>query len=66
MLTQELLTREEAAELLGIRPQTLAAWKCLGRQGPPYVRVGMRAIRYRRSDLEAWLAARTVQCGEGV
>jgi excisionase family DNA binding protein len=57
-----LLTREEAARYLSIRPQTLAVWASTRRYNIPYVRVG-RAVRYRRSDLDAWLRERTV--GEG-
>ena len=55
----KLLTRKEAAEYLGVKVQTLAAWAVTGRYGLPVVKVG-RSVRYRRSDLEAWLSARTV------
>jgi hypothetical protein len=52
-----LLTREEAAELLNLRPQTLAAWACTGK-GPPVVRLG-RAVRYRMSDLQSFIRRHT-------
>jgi excisionase family DNA binding protein len=55
----ELLTRGEAAEYLSIRPQTLAIWAMTQRYGLPIVRVG-RSVRYRRSDLDAFLSRRTV------
>jgi excisionase family DNA binding protein len=55
----KLLTREEAAEVLGVKPETLAVWACTGRYKLPMVKVG-RSCRYRLADLEAWLAARTV------
>lgn len=55
----KLLSRKEAAELLGLKPQTLAVWHITGRYGLPVVKVG-RAVRYRMQDLERWLAARTV------
>ena len=54
-----LLTRAEAAAFLGVRPQTLATWLCRRRYPLPVVRVG-RLVRYRLSDLEAFLDARTV------
>ena len=54
-----LLTREEAADFLKVRPQTLAAWASARRYDLPYVRVGSRA-RYRQSDLEKFVLARTV------
>ena len=54
-----LLTRREAAEYLGVKPQTLASWAVRGRYGLPLVKVG-RSVRYRVADLETWLSARTV------
>ncbi|MGM0583463.1 MAG: helix-turn-helix transcriptional regulator [Pseudomonadota bacterium] len=29
--------------------------------GPPFIKISRRCVRYRRTDLEAWLAARTVE-----
>ena len=55
----KLLTRKEAADYLGVKPQTLAAWHVTGRYKLPLVKVG-RSARYRPADLEKWLAARTV------
>lgn len=53
-----LLTRKQAAEVLGFQPQTLARWKWEGREDrPPEVRVG-RAVRYRASELSRWIAER--------
>lgn len=55
----KLLTRRQAAEVLGFQPQTLARWKWEGREDrPPEVRVGRRAVRYRASDLAKWIASR--------
>ena len=60
MIVQEkqLLTRKEAAEFLGLRYQTLAAWAMTGKH-LPVVRVG-RSVRYKRSDLEAFVERQTV------
>ncbi len=55
----KLMTRKEAAEYLGIRPQTLACWASTQRETIPYVRVG-RSVRYRKSDLDAWIESRVV------
>jgi len=60
----KLLSRREAAEYLGVKPQTLAAWHVTGRYNLPVVKVG-RSVRYRLADLEAWLAARTVGAAAG-
>jgi excisionase family DNA binding protein len=58
-LTNALLTREQAAEFLGLRPQTLAVWASTRRYALPMVKVGS-LVRYRRSDLERFLESRTV------
>jgi len=44
-----LLTRQEAAELLKIKPQTLACWATKG-VGPAPTKVG-RSVRYQMSEL---------------
>jgi excisionase family DNA binding protein len=54
----ELLTREQAAEYLGMKPQTLAVWATTHRYDLPMIRVGSR-VRYRRSDLDKWLESRS-------
>lgn len=51
-----LVTRAEAAEILGVSPQTLACWASNGRYGLPFVRIGRR-VMYRRSDIEAFIEA---------
>ena len=38
---------------------TMAHWRCEGR-GPAFIKVGWR-VAYRGSDLDDWLASRTVQ-----
>jgi excisionase family DNA binding protein len=53
------LTTEQAAEMLGIKPQTLAAWRCLRRGTLPYIRVG-RSIRYNPEHIEKFLSQNTV------
>lgn len=55
-----LLSRKQAADFLGLKPQTLAKWATTGQYGLPFVKVG-RAVRYRQEDLERWLDERT--CG---
>ena len=55
---RELLDEKAAAEFLQVAPGTLSVWRSTGRYGIPFVKVGRR-VRYRRSDLEVWLARRT-------
>lgn len=65
-MEDRLLTRKQAAEILGFQPQTLARWKWEGREDRPLeVRVGSRAVRYRASDLVRWIAARAERPAEG-
>ena len=54
-----LMTRKEAAKFLSVSEGTLAVWHCEKRHDVPMIKVG-RCCRYRRSELEAWLRARTV------
>jgi len=55
-----LLTNEQAAELLGVRPNTLEIWRVKG-QGPAYRKIGRRSVRYAESDLLAFIEAGTRQ-----
>jgi excisionase family DNA binding protein len=50
-----LLNGSEAAEYLGISPNTLANLRWKG-GGPAFCRLGT-AIRYSKTDLDAWAAA---------
>jgi len=52
-----LLTQTEAAPLVGVAPRTLERKRWAG-DGPPFIRVSNRAVRYRRGDIEDWIAAR--------
>lgn len=52
-----LLCEKEAAAYLGYAPKTLSGWRYKG-GGPAFVRVSASSVRYRVSDLEAWIAAR--------
>lgn len=57
-----LLTTSEAANVLGLPPQTLVNWRCTGRYPLPYIRVG-RLIRYRTADLNEWIETNRVVKG---
>ena len=52
-----LLTEADAAELLKFTRRFLQARRVRG-DGPPFIRISSRAIRYRREDLLAWLEQR--------
>jgi excisionase family DNA binding protein len=57
--TGRLLSREEAALMLNMKPNTLAVWKCTHRHKIPCVKVG-RLVRYRYEDLLAFIENRTI------
>lgn len=65
-MTQESLnTPLELGMRLGKSPAVLAQWRYLG-TGPKFIKIG-RSVRYRASDVEAWLEAQTrQQTGERV
>lgn len=52
-----LLTTAQLAELLGVTPQTVRAWRAEG-EGPPYFYLTSRTIRYRREEVDRWLSTR--------
>jgi len=57
-----LVTRQEAAEFLGVRVQTLAKWAMTG-EHLPVIHVG-RSVRYRVSDLEAFVGRNTTPAAD--
>ena len=52
-----LLSRKEAANLLGVEVGTLEVWASTGRYNLPFIKVG-RLAKYRLSDLVAFRDAR--------
>jgi excisionase family DNA binding protein len=57
MAEEGLMTEAELAQLLHVSLSTVKRLRVSG-EGPPYVKIGKRAIRYRRGDVEAWLKRR--------
>ena len=55
--SEQLIGAAEVALRYGIEPRTLADWRRRG-IGPAPVRLTSRLIRYRRRDVEQWLAER--------
>ena len=50
---ETLLSNGKAAEFLGVSPLTLPRWRW-SQTGPAYLKLG-RSIKYRQSDLEAFM-----------
>lgn len=60
-LSDDLLTNEEAAALLGIKPNTLEIWRSTKGKGPKFIKYGdskQAPIRYHIDDITAWLESR--------
>ena len=54
-----LLTEQQAAEIIGVKPTTLQVWRATKRYPLAYIKAG-RLVRYRASAIEAFIEARTV------
>jgi predicted DNA-binding transcriptional regulator AlpA len=57
-LPRRILRTPEAAIYLGLSVTTLEKWRCTG-DGPPFVRIGRRALGYDREALDRFVAERS-------
>ena len=56
---EQLLETKVIAEYMGTTPQNLAQMRYRG-TGPKFIKLGARSVRYRWSDVEAWIEANTL------
>ena len=54
-LSVDILTDEQCAAILSVLPRTLRLWRKT--RGLPYIKLTTKVIRYRRSDINTWLAS---------
>ena len=55
------MSTEELAELLDVDPSTIRRWRTLQPlQGPPFIQISDRVVKYATADVELWLSARRV------
>ena len=54
--TARLLTTDDLAAMVGVKPRTVERWRAAG-EGPPFMLFG-RAIRYHPARVQAWMLAR--------
>ena len=62
LLSNDLMTETQAALALDTTVGTLQVWRSTGRYALPFIKIG-RNVRYRRSDLNAWIESRTRSTG---
>ena len=54
----EYMSTQAAAVYMGLKPQTLSAWRCSGRYCLPFLKIG-RKVLYKKIDLDDWMRSRT-------
>lgn len=59
LLTQPLMTAEEAAQLLHVRRSTI--YELVHTRGLPHVKIGRRGMRFTRADLARWVGENTIR-----
>jgi excisionase family DNA binding protein len=63
-MKDKVMTTKQAAEYLAMSHKTLEDWRRKG-EGPRFIKVGSRSVRYRQSELDAWITEATfVHTGE--
>lgn len=55
-MLQCTMTTKEAAEYLGFSEISLRRWRMKG-TGPKFLKLGLRRVRYRKEDLDAWVGS---------
>jgi hypothetical protein len=55
-----LMETTEAAKYIHVDPRTMEGWRFRG-TGPRFLRYSNRVVRYRKSDLDAFLERATVE-----
>ena len=54
---QALINEKAAGEFVGLKERAMQSYRQKG-DGPHYIRISSRCIRYRRIDLKSWVDAR--------
>jgi hypothetical protein len=56
----EWFTSAEAAKYLGLSPSDMKSRRCRGTLPIPFLKTGKRGVRYKKEDLDAFIAERTI------
>jgi hypothetical protein len=59
---RDLMTPEETADELQVKPKTLANQRS-AKVGPPYIKLSGGIVRYSRKAVRQWLEANTIDPG---
>ena len=57
--TSKYINEKQAADYLSCAPITLAKDRCDRKLGIPFYKLG-RCVRYKKDDLDAWMAERKI------
>lgn len=55
----DLLTTDEAAEMVGVKPGTLVNWRCTKKENIPYIKIGSKVF-YKEKDILDWVDQKRV------
>ena len=58
-MAERFITEKQVEEMCNISHRSLQRYRNTGVGGPPFVRLGLRRIVYRLSDVEAWAVGST-------
>jgi predicted DNA-binding transcriptional regulator AlpA len=60
----QVVDEKQAAKIIGLSPYFLRNARCQGTDSPKFLKLG-KAVRYRVSDLEAWLKSKERETATG-
>jgi excisionase family DNA binding protein len=60
-VAEQIMIEQEVADKLVVKKATTTKWRARGK-GPPFLKIGSK-VRYRLSDVEAWIESRRVVPG---
>jgi len=58
-MTEKMLTRQEAAKILGIKPNTFNLWRSQGKPHPIYYKIN-GVVRFKESDLNSFIESNRI------
>jgi len=56
----EILTTKQAAEYICVAEAILTTWRCTKAVRVPFIKISGKCVRYRKSDLDAFIESNVV------